>query len=174
MMRIALIGKAGSGKSTAAKYLTDRYGFVRWGFTDPLKEAARKVGWRGAKDEKGRRLLQEIGDAARRHNPSAFIEIIQRRLQADHAPKHIVVDDVRLAAEVDALREERFFIFRVTGRGYGLTGGTAEHVTEQITDIPVDDDLWNGDCLKTLEIGVDRLIGRYGRENTLRRMAKVA
>src|SRR5690606_36949048 len=36
-MKVAFIGKMGSGKSTAAQYLVDRYGFVRLAFADPVK-----------------------------------------------------------------------------------------------------------------------------------------
>ena len=36
-------GKAGSGKDTVAKHLTDNYGFLRNAFADPLKRAAQQM-----------------------------------------------------------------------------------------------------------------------------------
>lgn len=40
---IALVGPAGSGKSTAAAYLVERYGARRYSFAAPLKEIARRA-----------------------------------------------------------------------------------------------------------------------------------
>lgn len=40
---IALMGPAGSGKSTAADYLVERYGAVRYSFAGPLKEVAMRT-----------------------------------------------------------------------------------------------------------------------------------
>lgn len=42
-MIIGLAGRAGSGKSTCAKFLEERYGFVRFSLADPLKQLAKKV-----------------------------------------------------------------------------------------------------------------------------------
>ena len=38
MVILGLMGAAGSGKSTAAKYLVERYGAQRFSFADPLKD----------------------------------------------------------------------------------------------------------------------------------------
>ncbi len=37
MKLIGLVGRAGAGKTTVAKHLCERYGFVRVAFGDPLK-----------------------------------------------------------------------------------------------------------------------------------------
>ena len=45
-MIIALTGKKGSGKSTAADYIADRYGFRKYAFADPIKQACKLIfGW---------------------------------------------------------------------------------------------------------------------------------
>lgn len=41
---VALMGKRGSGKSTAAAYLVDQYGFKLRKFADPLKDMLRAIG----------------------------------------------------------------------------------------------------------------------------------
>lgn len=40
-MIIGLAGKKGSGKDTVADYLCEQYGFVKYGFGDPIKEIGR-------------------------------------------------------------------------------------------------------------------------------------
>ena len=40
-MIIALNGKKGSGKDTMAKYMCEKFGFVNYGFADPIKEVGR-------------------------------------------------------------------------------------------------------------------------------------
>lgn len=43
---VGLTGKAGAGKTTAADYLTDRYGFYQVSLADPIKELLnRRFGW---------------------------------------------------------------------------------------------------------------------------------
>ena len=40
-MIIGLAGKKGSGKDTIAEYLCAQYGFINYGFGDPIKEIGR-------------------------------------------------------------------------------------------------------------------------------------
>ena len=40
-MIIGLSGKKGSGKDTIAEYLCVQYGFINYGFGDPIKEIGR-------------------------------------------------------------------------------------------------------------------------------------
>ena len=40
-MIIGLAGKKGSGKDTIADYLCEQYGFIKYGFGDPIKEIGR-------------------------------------------------------------------------------------------------------------------------------------
>ena len=40
-MIIALTGKKGCGKDTIANYLVEKYGFINYGFADPIKEVGK-------------------------------------------------------------------------------------------------------------------------------------
>lgn len=42
-MIIGLSGKKGSGKDTVADYLCDKYGFINYGFGDPIKKIAKTM-----------------------------------------------------------------------------------------------------------------------------------
>lgn len=110
---IALLGRAGSGKSTAAQYLSERYGFERWSFATPLKLMAADL-WGfsheqlyGAEKEKldarwgltPREAMQRLGASARRHLgigvwANALIGNLKGR---------VVIDDTRHINEVAAL-----------------------------------------------------------------------
>jgi hypothetical protein len=107
---IGLIGKARSGKDSAAGHLVRRFAYTRLAFADPLKEYALRVnpyvktytdtwgghgdgyerltdvisavGWERAKDEypEVRRLLQSIGQAQREADADYWVNVMRRSL----------------------------------------------------------------------------------------------
>lgn len=156
-MRIALLGQAGSGKSAAARYLVDQWRFARLGIADPIKAAARTLGWNGNKDEPGRRMLQRLGDIARERDPDSLIRIFRSHVAQLDSTTNIVVDDVRLQPEAVALHALSFSVVRITGRA-GDLGDASAHITEQIDDIDFDCSLWNGDSIAALRISIDHLL----------------
>lgn len=120
------------GKTTAADYLVARHGFQKDALADPIKRIATEAfGWDGAKDERGRRLLQEVGTIGRNYGPDLWLDRFAARL-AGEAWGRVVVDDVRLAREVDYLERLGFTCVRIT-RGPELVSapaGSARHLHE--------------------------------------------
>ncbi|MBW3660304.1 MAG: hypothetical protein KY397_01550 [Gemmatimonadetes bacterium] len=109
-LRIAFGGSMQVGKTTAADWLVERHGFVKYALADSIKEiACRDFEWDGLKDDRGRRLLQEIGDVGRNYRPDLWLDRFAARLQADPASR-AVVDDVRLEREVRYLRDLGFVV----------------------------------------------------------------
>lgn len=113
---IAFIGKAGAGKSTAAKLLIEEFGlgYERLSFAAPLK-----VGCGTTTD---RELLQRVGQGVRDLYPDFWVNLLLHGLYND--PGHpingdvihdarFVVDDCRYPNEVAALKLEGFVIVRV-------------------------------------------------------------
>ena len=49
------------GKDLATKFFEENYSGIRIAFADKVKEIAKLMGWNGEKDEKGRKLLTNIG-----------------------------------------------------------------------------------------------------------------
>lgn len=95
-MIILISGKMGSGKTTSANYLARRLGGEVGSFAAKVKDIAHEIGWDGVKDEKGRKLLQDIGRAGRDYDPDCWAEI----LFSDHDLGDIlVVDDWRFPNE---------------------------------------------------------------------------
>ncbi|MGW3177744.1 deoxynucleotide monophosphate kinase family protein [Kitasatospora sp. NPDC001119] len=154
MENIALIGRARSGKDTAAKVLAG-YGYARLALADPLKQMAYDIdpvigvellgvdapalvrladavdryGWERVKDEfpQARRFLQRLGtEGVRRHVAEDFW--ITRRVKAAAASQRpVVVTDVRFDNEVDALRAAGFAVWFIDR---GAPDG--EHPSEQL------------------------------------------
>ncbi|WP_406087435.1 hypothetical protein [Kitasatospora purpeofusca] len=154
MKNIALIGRARSGKDTAASVLRE-YGYVRLALADPLKhmaydidpvvgtqmlgvnapapvrlaDAVDRYGWEEVKDRfpEARRLLQRLGtEGIRRHvDPDFWITRCLRAAAAMCGP--VVVTDVRFTNEVDVLRAAGFAVWFID-RG----GADGDHPSEQL------------------------------------------
>jgi hypothetical protein len=111
---IGLIGLAGSGKDTAAIALMDR-GWKRVAFADALKGRAIYLGWDGRKDDRGRRLLCDLGMAMRAYEPDHWINHARAAMRG----RPCVFTDVRFQNEADFIRAEGGIIVRVV-RDYQL------------------------------------------------------
>src|SRR5512133_358976 len=78
---IALTGFAGTGKDAVGAILVRDFGFVRVAFADALKIEAfdgvtigeTEYRWTGRKDQQGRRVLQNLGEARRKECPTYWI-----------------------------------------------------------------------------------------------------
>lgn len=117
---VALMGPAGSGKSTAAKHLVERYGARAYSFAQPLKEMARAL-WGftdaqlyGTQAEKEaidprwnmspRVALQKLGtDACRRHlGDDIWTRACLERIVRER-PQLAVIEDLRFENEAKAV-----------------------------------------------------------------------
>lgn len=110
MIIIGIAGKAQVGKDTSADFLVKYYGFKKFAFADLLKQVAEIGGWNGMKDEKGRKYLQNLGDVMREYEPNIFINEIKAKIKyyeemEFRTCKGIVISDVRLLTEIEALKE---------------------------------------------------------------------
>lgn len=130
---IGLIGKKRSGKDTAARFLVQDHGFVRYAFADPLKAAALHVDpWiyshgdyyrlseviaaRGENRAKElaevRRVWQDLGVAMREHvDPDVWLNATMRKVLAEDRP--VVLTDVRFPNEADAIEAAGGLLVRV-------------------------------------------------------------
>lgn len=162
-LRIAFAGKMQVGKTSAADHLVRRHGFRKYALADPIKEIARDAfGWDGAKDEPGRRLLQEIGSVGRAYDPEIWLSRLAERLARDGAERS-VVDDVRLAREVTFLESLGFTVVRILRPADRITTLTSDergrHETETELDaVHVDETIDNRGTLEDLYAAVDRLL----------------
>jgi len=135
-MKIALIGKAGCGKTTLAIFLVNTYGYNRLSFATPIKKLAQSViFWRPLDKKKDRAFLQAFGDGARNSDKTVWIRWLEWDLRTleDVPPlfeKNIVLDDCRYLNEAQFLRDNGFILVRLRGKGYDLKGKRGSHVSE--------------------------------------------
>jgi adenylate kinase family enzyme len=151
-MLIAFTGRAGSGKDTAADFLTREYGFHKTAFAAALKASARsKFGlseWHTDTEEGKRtfipawgmtvrRLLQVEGTEATRnfYGTDFWVkrwEMTYRVLQ-DSGIENIVVVDCRFEEEAQAILELGGYVIEITRPDptqTGLVGAEAAHSSE--------------------------------------------
>lgn len=157
---IALTGLAGSGKSTASKYLVEKHGYQLVKFAGPLKDMLRAIGLSEAQIEgelkeepcewlqgkTPRQAMQTLGCEWGRDciGPSFWIELWVRRVNLIIAEGgRVVVDDCRFPNEADEVRKLGGVVWRIVGRG-GIAGsheseagcGTFDVWINNIFDIP--------------------------------------
>lgn len=114
-MKIALYGKMGSGKSTIAKHLHQKHQMVILSFATEIKFLARRL-FGGVTDgpQKDRVLLQKLGASMRAIDDDVWTKFLIRNIKhLETYSTNIVVDDLRLPEEADALRKEGFFIIHI-------------------------------------------------------------
>jgi hypothetical protein len=106
-MKIAILGRAGSGKDTVANYLVSEHGFEKHAFSEGLYKICREYYGMTVKD---RGLLQEVGEAMRSIDPDVFVKYLGRSLKNS---KNIVISDVRFVNEYKTLKDLGFKFYRV-------------------------------------------------------------
>lgn len=148
---IGLSGAAGSGKSTAAEYLTEEYGYRRLRFAAPLKDAMRRILRAACLDnhtiermiegdmketphpalmgKTPRHAMQTLGTEWGRNclHGDFWVNLTQYAIQSMPAGTRIVIEDVRFDNEAAMVRSLGGKIIRMEGRG-GIGGS---HPSEQ-------------------------------------------
>ena len=114
-IKIALCGKQGTGKTTAADYLIENYNFKRASFADKIKQVAMDL-FGASHDEvyvsKSKRpLLQSIGYHMREIDRHVWTKYLTRQIKDNK--QNIVIDDVRMKSEFDALKEVGFILVKI-------------------------------------------------------------
>jgi len=139
---ILISGKAGSGKTTVANMLKTRLdGFegittFRYSLASPIKFMAKAYfGWDGEKDDRGRKLLQDVGKVGREYDINIWVRHLLQQMdkQAGLLPfNFVVVDDWRFENESKYLTSNPLLevvTIRMIDRG-GLGGSLAKDVSE--------------------------------------------
>ena len=141
-------GKAGVGKSYSAdlmKLMTEEYNLnsIKAPFADGVKATARFMGWDGKKDQKGRRLLQRIGQAGREYDEDLWVKATMDIIEnSDAYPYDVVfVDDWRFPNEISYIKKNELLYkpisIRITAPERELLVGTPEYI--EVSEISLDD-----------------------------------
>lgn len=107
---IVFYGGAGAGKTTAAEYLVQMYGYKKVSFATPLKAVVADL-W-GTEDPKTKREYpQQLGVKVREIEPDTWANLLCDKVDSeDHA---WVNDDCRFPNEYWKLKERGFIFIRV-------------------------------------------------------------
>ena len=109
---LALSGKMCSGKTTAAKFAMSKLEKVeKISFSDPIYEIARKY---FGMVEKDREILIWVGEKFRERDPKIWVKLLKQRVKDLNAQGvSVIIDDVRLPVELEALHEVGFYTVRL-------------------------------------------------------------
>jgi hypothetical protein len=167
---IAFTGLAGSGKSTAAKHLTDHRGFVRIRFAGPLKAMMAALGCTpdeidGSRKETPcellggktpRHAMQTLGTEWGRDliAPDLWIRAFNAALAKVPAGVPVVVDDCRFPNEADAILANSGILVRIERPG----AGTASVHSSEAHQLPAVRTLHNTMSERNLREQVDVLV----------------
>lgn len=152
---IGLAGRAGSGKSLAARYLERCHGFRRMSFAAPLKGAlAYMMSATVAEldERKADPLVPEVSDVTVRQamqflgtewgrrliGEDFWVAVMRRKLEALGGKQSIVrvaVDDVRFQNEVDLLTGLGGMVFRIDRPDADNTNVDRQHLSETQIDL---------------------------------------
>lgn len=104
MKVILLIGRAGVGKDESYKCIKNLYPRAeRYAFADRLKVFAYEMGWDGRKDERGRKLLQGIGQTVRAYKEGFWALKVAKAIEND-MPDIAVITDCRFPNEIEIIK----------------------------------------------------------------------
>jgi len=124
----------GAGKTTLAGHLAGHLGYTFvYSFATPLKRFCEDVfGWDGTKNDKGRRLLQEVGVAARHYQIDFWADkAVERVKHLQEGTRFVIFDDARFPNESAHFRAEGYTVLDVhIVRNFDAPPHGSEHESE--------------------------------------------
>lgn len=102
-MNIGFIGPMGSGKTTAANYLVNSYGFSKRSFADPMRQYCEAILGITKQNPQYRKAMQELGAWGRRYDKDCWVKYLVNNMDDG-----IVIDDIRYINEAKTLLDHGF------------------------------------------------------------------
>ena len=181
--KIALCGRMRSGKSVLTGYATLFHDYQPFAFADAMKDAAHRAFPTVSRTPKPRALYQSFGEWARSHfGADVWVREVERRVAEYEArqcackPARVLIEDLRVQAEYDWLRDNGFTIIRVTApaelrlararqAGDDFSADDFEHETEQAVDgFAVDYEIVNDGTTEEMMAQMAAILAEIGLE----------
>lgn len=116
MLKVIINGNAQSGKDTFVKFVQEALGVgvINLSTIDPVKAAAKVLGWNGTKDEKSRQFLSDLKDAWSTFNQGSFHYIVNEieKIQVQLAYSPVILDLDLPVAFIHCREPEEIQMFR--------------------------------------------------------------
>jgi dephospho-CoA kinase len=182
--KLAICGRARSGKDTVANYLEEKYAFTKFAFADDMKQLLHKLFPHISDRPKPRRAYQVFGEGLRNLDlPGAdhvWIDACMRKVNAhiwwhsevDNRGANVVITDLRMQLELDYLRANGFTIIRVSApdddrllraklAGDDFNEADLEHETESHVDsFDCEYEIVNAGSLDDLKAQIDSILAQ--------------
>jgi len=187
MLKIAITGKAASGKNTTAKIITDlicseAQKSICLAFADPIKEIALTMfpqlpkkylygsskyrskivsgAFRNGEPLTVRQLLIDIGTAGRSYNPDVWIDVLHHRLkEAQKENKDlVVVMDVRFRNEYEFLKKMEFYQIKLYRDAHTVIDHISETEQDALQDSQFNCILHNNGALYDLRRDIRQIV----------------
>ncbi|PRT35335.1 hypothetical protein C6357_29530 [Bacillus wiedmannii] len=140
--KIAITGKARSGKTELSHYAWMLYGFKEFDFSAVLKDEFHRLFPHVPRDPKPRAYYQKFGQWLREIDPDIWVKMTMAKVheycfedslnKVNHKPK-VLVNGVRQPNEYQRLKDEGFIIIRVNASD-DLRIGRARNVGDVFTE----------------------------------------
>jgi hypothetical protein len=114
-VKIAFVGKKGTGKTTAARYLQTQHKFTKMRMDDGIVKFLRSMYLYRANSRIPWRDRLKFYDAIYKLDPNIHIEYLLRRMASPTFKNDVVIDEVRYINEVQRLKKAGFTIIRISG-----------------------------------------------------------
>ena len=114
-------GRAGEAKSTFSRYCIEcleekDFTATVEPFAQGVKDTARFMGWDSEKDDRGRRLLQQIGNTGREYNEDIWAERVMEAIECDagcNIYDVVFIDDWRFPNEGNVILKKFANVIKV-------------------------------------------------------------
>lgn len=175
-VKLSVFGEAGCGKDVMAEHLIEKEYFRRYAFADDVRNVSKKYfpDAYGDVTNKNRKLLQDVGTKFREIDPHVWIKSMLRNMKEDERispyDSDVVVTDLRMPNEYEALKERGFIFIRVVvdkevrlqrlrDRGDVFNEEDLTHHTESFYDeFKPDYTISNNGSLEELYSAIDELL----------------
>ena len=164
-MVIMFAGKAGAGKDTVATIVRHIFPEAKqFAFATRVKRTAYVCGWDGAKDEKGRKLLQDIGKAGRTYDKDIWAKYCVDEIKSSSV-RFALITDLRFRNELEVVkaRYQDAKVVLIKGRQADLgrnANDVSEHALDEFTEYDYVID--NSGSEENLRANVKQMLAAFG------------
>ena len=149
---VIINGKPRSGKDTFCEFCAEHCVARAYSSVDYIKDIAKLLGWDGIKDEKGRRFLSDLKDAATAYCDLPMVKMEEfRDMVEDTIPyTDIIFFHIREPAEI-ARAKKKFNAITLLIKRPGTEQVAGNHADREVEDFDYDYTIYNNGTLAELD-----------------------